>query len=105
VWEGPEPAAGEAEAEAAWDREWVLHHTRMARARLVGEVEPRSLEVFDRLLAGDSVQAVSGMFGLSAEAVHKVKRRIRDRMKVLIAEQVRDEEFLDERGRAEPDGT
>jgi RNA polymerase sigma factor (sigma-70 family) len=101
-WAGiPEAAAGDTEAQASWDREWALHHTRMARARLVGEVEARSLEVFDRLLMGDSVEAVAGMFGLSSAAVHKIKQRIRDRMKALVADQVRDEEFPDDLGRAE----
>lgn len=98
-----EPEALDAEALAMWEREWALHHARMARARLEGELEPRSLEVFDRLLAGDSVEAAAARFAMSLDAVHKVKQRIRDRMRALIAQQVREEEFPDGRaGAAQP---
>lgn len=94
----PDPAADDRGAEKLWEREWALHHVRMARARLQGVVEARSLEVFDRLLAGDSIQAVAAMFDASTEAVRKIKQRVRERMKELVAEQVREEEVPDERG-------
>ena len=57
--------------------------------------EERSVEIFDRLLAGDTVSAVAEDYQTTTQAVHKVKQRIRDRLKELIAAQVKDEDDLD----------
>ncbi|MCH9003397.1 MAG: hypothetical protein IIC02_12565 [Planctomycetes bacterium] len=53
------------------------------------------MEIFDRLLAGDTVNTVAGDYQTTTQAVHKVKQRIRDRLKELIAAQVKDEDDLD----------
>ena len=49
--------------------------------------EPRSLEIFERLLAGDPVSQVAADLGMSTDAVHKVKQRVRNRLKELVAAQ------------------
>lgn len=84
-------AAG-APQDAAWEQEWSDHHYRLAMATLRSTFEPRSLEMFERLLAGSPVEVVAGEFATTAAAVHKVKQRVRDRMKELIQQQVQEED-------------
>ncbi len=55
----------------------------------------QSIEAFDRLVAGESVADVAQACGMSTQAVHKVKQRIRNRMHELIAAQVREEDQPD----------
>lgn len=78
-----------------WEQEWVRHHYRLAMATIRETFEPRSVDMFDRLLAGDSVDGVAADFDATHQAVHKVKQRIRDRLKELIARQVREEDQSD----------
>jgi RNA polymerase sigma factor (sigma-70 family) len=85
----PQPAA----LDEAWEREWVEHHLRVAMRRLRAGHDARTLEVFDRLLAGGGVDEVAREFAMTPAAVQKVKQRIRERLRERIAEQVRDEEM------------
>src|SRR5262245_15886929 len=80
------------ELEAVWEREWVDHHCRLAMRAIRATYDPKSVEIFDRLLEGDEVGVLAQSYGMSADAVHKVKQRIRDRMRELIAEQIRQED-------------
>jgi RNA polymerase sigma factor (sigma-70 family) len=77
---------------AAWDREWEDHHYRLAMASIRRSFDPSSVAVFERCLRGDAIRDIAAETSMSEQAVHKVKQRIRDRMRELIAEQVRDEE-------------
>jgi RNA polymerase sigma factor (sigma-70 family) len=79
-----------------WERQWVHHHLRLAMRQIRRDYEPRSIEMFERLLAGETVPQVAVSFGTTTQAVHKVKQRMRDRLKSLVAEQIRQED--------EPDG-
>ncbi|KAA3614308.1 MAG: sigma-70 family RNA polymerase sigma factor [Planctomycetota bacterium] len=81
--------------EKVWETEWMAHHYRMAMHQLRKSVQPRSLEVFEHLLAGENVAQVAARFQISQEAVHKSKQRMRDRLKVLIARQILEEDGLD----------
>ena len=54
--------------------------------------DPKSVQMFDRLLAGDGVKRLASEFQTTTQAVHKVKQRIRDRLKELIADQVKEED-------------
>jgi len=47
--------------------------------------------MFERVLAGDSMDDIACAFDTTTQAVHKIKQRIRQRMRELIAEQVLDE--------------
>src|SRR5205814_10528627 len=67
-------------ADDAWEQEWRDHHMRLALNAVRSEFEPRSIAVFDRLLAGDSVEAAAAAFEMSTQAVHKVKQRVRARV-------------------------
>ncbi len=89
--------ATSAPAEAEWEREWVQHHLRMAMRRVRQVHDPRSVKVFERLLSGDSAAEVASSFGMSVDAVYKVKHRIRDRLRDIVAEQIRDEDESDGR--------
>lgn len=84
--------AAPADPDAAWEREWMLHHYRTALATLRSSVEPRSVEVFDALLRGGTVEGVARSRGLSEDAVQKIKQRMRDRLRDLVSAQVRDED-------------
>lgn len=75
-----------------WEAEWMLHHYRTAMASVRETADPRSVEVFESLLAGKSTDEAAERFGMTRDAVHKVKQRIRDRLKTRIAEQIRADE-------------
>ena len=79
-----------------WEREWIHHHLRVAMRPIRQAFDPRSVEVFERLLGGDTVEGIAEYFGMTTQAVHKVKQRIRARLRQIVAAQIRDED--------EPDG-
>jgi RNA polymerase sigma-70 factor (ECF subfamily) len=85
----PDPAL-----DAEWENEWMLHHYRTAMEGVRASADPKSVEVFEFLLAGHSVPDVAQRFEMTPDAVHKVKQRIRDRLKKRIAEQVREDETV-----------
>lgn len=88
-------AADSGDADELWEQEWVRHHYRLAMETVRKTYEPRSVEMFDRLLAGGSVDKVAAEFDSTPQAVHKVKQRIRKRLTELIALQVREEDEPD----------
>ena len=75
-----------------WEREWADHHLRLAMRRLRQTYEPRSIKVFEQLLAGQTVERVATDFNMTTQAVHKVKQRIRNRLKEFIAGQICEED-------------
>ncbi len=84
-------AAGSEPLDADWEKEWIQHHLRLAMRRVRQSHDPRSVKVFERLLAGETPAEVAVALGMNLEAVHKVKQRIRDRLREIVAEQIRDE--------------
>lgn len=89
------PAEDESAADAQWEQEWLDHHYRLAMKTVRASFEPRSVEAFDRILAGETIEAIAAAFDLSTQAVHKIKQRIRDRVQELIANQIREEDALE----------
>jgi RNA polymerase sigma factor (sigma-70 family) len=87
----PLPAPSTDEDDVTWNQEWVRHHYRRALRTLRATHDPRSIEVFQRLLGGAGVRDVAGAFEMSEQAVHKVKQRVRDRLREIIARQLADE--------------
>ncbi len=77
-----------AEQEAAWEEEWMAHHYRLAMKTIRRTFEPKSVEIFDRSIAGETVAELAAGTGMSEQAVHKVRQRIKARMEQLIAAQV-----------------
>src|SRR4051812_31768209 len=76
--------SGEAEG-AEWEQEWVAHHYRLAMRTVRESFEPRSVEVFERSVAGSGVAELAVEYGMSEQAVHMVRQRIKARMEELIA--------------------
>lgn len=83
------------EEDEEWEEEWRFHHLRRAMARLKNGADERNLSIFQQLLDGRSIAEVSAHFEMSQQAVHKVKQRLRNRLRVLIAEQIRAEDGLE----------
>jgi RNA polymerase sigma-70 factor (ECF subfamily) len=78
-----------------WDREWTDHHLRLAMAEVRQTSDARSMAVFDRVLAGDAVSSIAAAFGLSEDAVYKIKQRVRDRLRAVVARHVSEEDADD----------
>jgi RNA polymerase sigma-70 factor (ECF subfamily) len=79
----------------AWEREWVDHHYRLAMRTIEACFDPRSVRVFNRLLAGAAPEDLSREFEISAQAIHQIRYRIKKRMQELIARQIREEDDPD----------
>jgi len=75
-----------------WEREWVHHHYRLAMQTVRAAFDSKSVQIFDRLIAGDGVSRLASDFQTTTQAVHKIKQRIRDRLKELIADQIKQED-------------
>lgn len=84
------------EADQQWEAEWRNHHLRQAMVKAEHVFRGSSLEVFRRLLAGDAAPDVAAAFGMTAEAVYKVKERVRAFLEERVVEQLREEEFTDD---------
>ena len=89
-------ANDEAALERLWTQEWVNHHYRMALDTVHTSFEPRSVDMFERSIRGESVESLAAAFDTTTQAVHKVRQRIRARMEELISQQVREEDAVDE---------
>jgi RNA polymerase sigma-70 factor (ECF subfamily) len=76
------------ETDVLFEQEWVRHHFRLAMSEVRRSFDQRSIEVFDRLLRGGSFQTVAAELSTTPEAVRKVKDRIRDRLRAIIAHQL-----------------
>lgn len=87
-----EDGAAEGAAERAFEDEWIDHHFRIAMAEIRRTFAPESVAIFERLMRGEPVEAIAIDCGTTAQAVHKVKQRIRDRMRTLVEAQIAEEE-------------
>jgi len=76
-----------------WEREWMLHHFHLAMRSVRRSFDARSIEMFDRILTGETPDQVAAEFRVSREAVYKVKQRIRQRLKELVKMQIDDEQI------------
>ncbi len=85
--DGPTPDEAE-----AWEQEWIAHHYRMALETVRRTLEPRDVDIFDRSIAGAKAAELAAELGMTPDAVHKVRQRVRDRMEALIAQQIRQED-------------
>ncbi|HRX86967.1 MAG TPA: sigma-70 family RNA polymerase sigma factor [Phycisphaerae bacterium] len=83
---------GTDEFDEAWEAEWVDHHYRLAMQTVRSTFDPRSIAIFDRLLAGEPVATLATAFATTDQAIHKIKQRIRNRLAQLIDRQIRAED-------------
>lgn len=77
---------------AAFEREWVDHHYRVAVRRYREGADERAHALLEATVAGRSGRDIGEELGMTDAAVHKAQQRLRDRLRALIAEQLRDEE-------------
>jgi RNA polymerase sigma-70 factor (ECF subfamily) len=82
----------EDDSDEIWEQEWVHHHLRRAIEQVRRHHDPRSLEIFNRLLAGETPNDIAASTGMTTAAVHKIKQRIRDRLRAQIATQLEEED-------------
>ncbi len=85
----------EAEVDKLWEEEWIRHHMRLALESIHGNHDRKSMEIFDRLLAGARPNEVAAETGMSVAAVHKIKQRVRDRLREQIARQIAEEDAFE----------
>jgi RNA polymerase sigma factor (sigma-70 family) len=84
--------SSELEAQRHFENEWIDHHFRTAFTEIRRTFSPDSVAIFERLMAGTSVESTAEAFATTAQAVHKVKQRIRDRMQELVRQQIAEED-------------
>ncbi len=80
--------------EALWEREWVAHHYRRALETIRQTFAAKSVEIFERMIAGSSPSDLAIEYNMTDDAIVKIRQRVRQRMEELIAQQVREEEEL-----------
>lgn len=90
------PGEDEAAQEALWTQEWVNHHYRLALDKVRTSFDARSIEVFERSVRGEGVDQLAAAFDTTTQAVHKIRQRIRNRIRELIQQQVCEEELIDD---------
>jgi len=81
------------DADRRWHDEWIQHHLRRALGALRATTDERSLAVFEAILQGGEHEQIAEAFGMAPAAVRKVKQRLRDRLREIVARQVDDEEL------------
>ncbi|MCC6359292.1 MAG: RNA polymerase sigma factor [Phycisphaerales bacterium] len=79
-----------------WQAEWTAHHYRLAFESIRSEFDGRNIELFERNIAGESVESLAQQSGVTAQSIYSSRRRIRERLRELIARQVREEDEPDE---------
>lgn len=80
------------DAGEVWLEEWRDHHYRLALGALRKELDARTLNVFDALMRGVSVERATEDFGVTRSAVYKIRTRVRQRLRERIREQIESEE-------------
>lgn len=69
------------------EQEWIDHHLRLAMDSIRKLHTVRSVEMFERMLAGASIEQVADEFATTPWAVRKVKQRIREALQHAVREQ------------------
>ena len=84
--ESYDPPAGESELNAAWDREWTEHLLRRALEKVKTNIQPKTLEAFERYgVRGEPVASVAKDLDMSEASIRHAKMRVLDQMRQEIA--------------------
>jgi len=83
-----ETDGADSEHDPVWEEEWRNHHLRQAFETVAEHHDEQSVNVFRRLLSGVTVGDLADESGLSTDAIYKIKQRIRDRLRTVLAEQI-----------------
>ncbi|HRP62155.1 MAG TPA: sigma-70 family RNA polymerase sigma factor [Phycisphaerales bacterium] len=78
--------------EAAFEREWVNHHYRLALMHVRASMDPRSIAVFEEALMNRPARQIAESMGMTENAVYKALQRVRDRLREQITRQVHEED-------------
>lgn len=92
----PEDSNGDGSLARVWEEEWVAHHYRLAMRTIRTTFDERSLAIFEQSIAGKGIADLAAELGMTEQAVRKVRQRIRERMEELIAQQIREEDEVDD---------
>ncbi len=90
------PGKEDAGIDEKWEQEWVLHHYRLAMQMMRSTYDARSLRVFHELVSGKSIGDVATEFDVTPEAVRKIKQRVKERLREIVANQIHEEDCDDE---------
>jgi len=77
-----------------WENAWIRHHYRLAMKTLRETCDAKTLAIFDRFLAGETVADVARLFGMNEEAVRRARLRVKNKLKELIESQISEEDEL-----------
>jgi len=75
-----------------FEEEWIDHHYRVALVQIRSSHSAESIAIFERLVKGEAVESVAAAFAMTPAAVHKVKQRMRDRMREIIEQRIAEED-------------
>lgn len=78
-------------SQQVFEDEWINHHMRLAFETVRQTHAVESIAIFEQLLSGQTVTVIAAQFSTTEQAVHKVKQRIRVRMRELVAMQIAEE--------------
>ncbi|MCE9619785.1 MAG: sigma-70 family RNA polymerase sigma factor [Planctomycetes bacterium] len=77
-----DPPERESHLSAAWDREWTEHLVRRALEKVKTNIQPKTLEAFDRYgVRGEPIASVASDLGMSEAAIRHAKMRVLDQMR------------------------
>ncbi len=81
-----DPPEKQNEMSAVWDREWTEHLLRRALEKVKINIQPKTLEAFERYgVRGEPVASVAQDLGMSEASIRHAKMRVLDQMREEIA--------------------
>ena len=81
-----DPPEKQSEMNAAWDREWTEHLLRRALEKVRTNIQPKTLEAFERYgVRGEPVASVAQDLKMSEASIRHAKMRVLDQMREEIA--------------------
>lgn len=72
--------ATEAELESRIEAEWQRHIVHLALQRMESIFSGKAVEVFSRMMKGESADQISGQMGIRLHSVYVLKNRVKNRM-------------------------
>jgi RNA polymerase sigma-70 factor, ECF subfamily len=90
--ESYDPPERESELNAAWDREWTEHLLRRALEKVKINIQPKTLDAFERYgVRGEPVASVAKDLDMSEASIRHAKMRVLDQLREEIARMRADE--------------
>lgn len=80
------------------EHEWIDHHIRLALEEIRQTHLARSVEIFECLLAGTSIEATAARFEASTDSVRKIRQRIRDALQEVVRRNLSSERHTERPG-------